>query len=54
VWEREIKLVGTIASEKSVNAVGERSGVSAFSEKSDFSGRVGEGSVNKEPVEISW
>jgi hypothetical protein len=46
--------MGTIALEKSVNAESGEGRVMAFSEKSDFSGGVGEGRVNKEPVEISW
>ena len=47
-------LIGIIASEKMVNAVGNGWGVSVFSEETDFGGGVREGSVNNESAEISW
>lgn len=46
--------VGTMASEKAINAVGDRGGVTTFPETPDFSWGVGKCCVNKEPVETSW
>lgn len=48
------ELIGIIASEKTVNAVGNGWRVTVFSEETDFCGGVREGSVNNESAEISW
>lgn len=47
-------LAGTIKLESIVNAVGERRGIAAFSEETDFGRGIGECRVNNEPVETSW
>jgi hypothetical protein len=54
--EEDVGFLGTIVLEKSANAVCKDAGgvISAFSKEPDLCGGEREGSVNNEPVDISW